>query len=87
MSGYAGKDHFHPVHIIDEEGNLSPSAFIPFCEFGGNMTAMGLNTELFDVRVDDFVTTVVICSMIEILFYTIFFLHNHPLLEEYYCVQ
>ena len=55
-----GKDHFHPVHIIDEEGNLSPSAFIPFCEFGGNMTAMGLNTELFDVRVDDFVTTVVI---------------------------
>ena len=53
----------HPVHIVDKNKKLSPSAFIPFCEFGGNMTAMGLNTELFDVRVDDFVmnTTVVIC--------------------------
>ena len=60
MSVYVAKDHFHPVHVIDEEGNLSQSAFIPFCEFGGNMTAMGLKTELFDVRVDDFVTTVVI---------------------------
>ena len=46
----------HPVHFVTEYGKLSPSAFIPFCEFGGNMTAMGLNTELFDVRVDDFVT-------------------------------
>ena len=26
----------HPVHIIDEEGNLSPSSFIPFCSFGDN---------------------------------------------------
>ena len=31
----------HPVHIIDDQGNLNPSAFIPFCEFGGNITTMG----------------------------------------------
>ena len=24
----------HPVHILDDEGELSPSAFIPFCKFG-----------------------------------------------------
>ena len=24
----------HPVHILNEEGNLSPSSFIPFCYFG-----------------------------------------------------
>ena len=30
----------HPVHIFDTVGNQSPSAFIPFCEFGGRMEAM-----------------------------------------------
>ena len=24
----------HPVHILDKEGKLSPSSFIPFCSFG-----------------------------------------------------
>ena len=24
----------HPVHILDDKGELSPSAFIPFCKFG-----------------------------------------------------
>ena len=41
----------HPVHIIDEEENLSPSALIPFCEFGGNMSVMGVKTEHFHVPV------------------------------------
>ena len=41
----------HPVHIVDEEGNLSPSAFIPFCQFGGNMSAMGVKIDQFDVPV------------------------------------
>ena len=41
----------HPVHIIDEEGNLTPSAFIPFCGYGGNMSAMGLYTNYFDAPV------------------------------------
>ena len=29
------------MHIMDNHGRLSPSAFIPFCEFGGNMAIMG----------------------------------------------
>ena len=27
--------------------NLSPSSFIPFCEFGGNMSALGVKIEEF----------------------------------------
>ena len=30
----------HPVHIIDENGKLSPSSFIPFCMFGRNMSGL-----------------------------------------------
>ena len=41
----------HPVHIINVEGKLSPSSFIPFCEFGGNMSAMGTIIEQFKVPV------------------------------------
>ena len=41
----------HPVHIQDEDGNLSPTALIPFCEFGGNMSVMGVNIDQFDVPV------------------------------------
>ena len=33
----------HPVHILDENNEMSPSAFIPFCEFGGNISLMGQN--------------------------------------------
>ena len=25
----------HPVHVFDKNGDLSPSAFIPMCKFGG----------------------------------------------------
>ena len=34
----------HPVHIVDvdEEGHLSPTALIPFCRFGGNMSIVGV---------------------------------------------
>ena len=39
----------HPVHIIDEQGSMSPSAFIPFCEFGGNMSVMGVRNGHFNV--------------------------------------
>ena len=32
----------HPVHILDPEtDSLSPSAFIPFCDFAGEMTELG----------------------------------------------
>ena len=42
----------HPVHIRTLEDNkLSPSAFIPFCEFGGNMSAVGVKIKQFDVPV------------------------------------
>ena len=38
----------HPVHIITKYNQLSPSAFIPFCEFGGNMSAVGVKVDQFD---------------------------------------
>ena len=41
----------HPVHIKDQFGNLSPTALIPFCEFGGNMSVMGVKIDQFDVPV------------------------------------
>ena len=41
----------HPVHIVDKNMNLSPSSFIPFCEFGGNMSALGVKIDQFDVPV------------------------------------
>ena len=30
----------HPVHIVTKDNQISPSSLIPFCEFGGNMSAM-----------------------------------------------
>ena len=41
----------HPIHIVTKEGKLSPSAFIPFCEFGRNMTSVGVKIDQFDVPV------------------------------------
>ena len=38
----------HPVHIVDEDKVFSPSSFIPFCEFGGNMSMMGMKINNFD---------------------------------------
>ena len=37
----------HPVHIVTKNKRISPSAFIPFCDFGGNMSAMGVQTDIF----------------------------------------
>ena len=37
----------HPVHILNDKGDLSPSAFIPFCEFGGNMNLLGVRNSKF----------------------------------------
>ena len=41
----------HPVHIVDEDGSLSPTALIPFCDFGNNMSAMGVKIDQFSVPV------------------------------------
>ena len=40
----------HPVHIINK-GKISPSSFIPFCEFGGNMSSVGSHHDGFGVPV------------------------------------
>ena len=39
------------MHIIDKNGSVSPSAFIPFCSFGGDFDAMGANYSNFNVPV------------------------------------
>ena len=41
----------HPVHMITKENQWSPSAFIPFCDFGGNMSSMGIKIASFDLPV------------------------------------
>ena len=41
----------HPVHIVNEERKLSPSAFIPFCDFGGNMLEVGVKIKEFEYPV------------------------------------
>ena len=41
----------HPIHLVSKGENYSPSAFIPFCAFGGNMSEVGTKSHLFDVPV------------------------------------
>ena len=41
----------HPVHIVTRGGQISPSALIPFCDFGGNMSAMGVKIDQFAVPI------------------------------------
>ena len=38
----------HPVHILNKEGGLSPSSFIPFCFFGKNLTLVGKKVDGFE---------------------------------------
>ena len=37
----------HPVHILNKDKQISPSALIPFCEFGGNMRLLGVRNNNF----------------------------------------
>jgi len=39
----------HPVHVLEETGQVSSTALIPFCDFGGNMSVMGVKIEKFYV--------------------------------------
>ena len=42
----------HPVHIVDLKGKISPSAFIPFCQFGlTEVSSIGLNIDQFSIPV------------------------------------
>ena len=47
------KSSNHPVHILDNEGNISPSSFIPFCAFGNDVKSMGKEINGFDNPVCD----------------------------------
>ena len=38
-------------HIINDENGMTNSAMIPFCEFGGHMSVMGIKMDQFDVPV------------------------------------
>ena len=39
------------MHIQNEDGSTSPTALIPFCQFGGDMSIMGVKMEEVDVPV------------------------------------
>ena len=41
----------NPIHFQDDEGNLFPTALVPFCGFGGNMSVMGVKIDQFNVSV------------------------------------
>ena len=41
----------HPVHILTEKGEFSPSSFIPFCFFGGKF--IGAKSKEFDLSLCD----------------------------------
>ena len=37
------------MHVQDDDGNFLPTAMIPFCVFGGNMTVVGVKIEDFEI--------------------------------------
>ena len=39
----------HPVHILNENGKLARSSFIPFCAFGDKL--IGSKIDSFDMKV------------------------------------
>ena len=47
FSEYLNSVKSHPVHLITKDGKVSPSALIPFCEFGGDMASLGTMTKWF----------------------------------------
>ena len=38
-------------HIVNDDNDITKTAMIPFCEFGGNMSVMGIKIGQFDVPV------------------------------------
>ena len=41
----------HPVHLMDKNGTIYPSALVPFCEFGGNISITGDYIKGLDIPV------------------------------------
>ena len=60
----------HPVHILNKSDSFSPSAFIPFCDLGGNMELVGTNHKEFPIPVcSAFVKTILnnqVCYKIDV---------------------
>ena len=40
---------YHPIHIYDKEGKVSPSAFIPFCAVGRSKSAVGQIMDAYEL--------------------------------------
>ena len=41
----------HPVHLVDPDGNLNPTALVPFCSVSNDYSAMGKKINQIDVPV------------------------------------
>ncbi len=41
----------HPVHLVDRNGNPNPSAFIPLCDLGGNISIVGTSLKGLNIPV------------------------------------
>ena len=42
---------FHPVHLVNTDKSLNPTALVPFCSVSGNYSAMGEKIKHVDVPV------------------------------------
>ena len=38
----------HPVHLVDNNGNLNPTALVPFCSVSDDYSAMGVKIDQID---------------------------------------
>ena len=45
------EDISHPVHFVQKSRRISSSAFIPFCEFGGDIPSLGVEIDQMEVPV------------------------------------
>ena len=41
----------HPVHLVDPDGFINPTALVPFCSVSDNFSAMGVKIDQIDVPV------------------------------------
>ena len=41
----------HPVHLVDPDGNLNPTALVPFCSVSDDYSAMGVKIDQIGVPV------------------------------------
>ena len=48
---YESRISNHPPHILNNDGTFSPSSFIPFCSFAGNMNITGIYSNKLGITV------------------------------------